>query len=254
MALIHCHFHSQALGMATDMNVILPQPASDAAAPRGGYPVLYLLHGLLDDYSVWLRRTSVERYCQDRGLVVVMPSAHRSFYTDMAHGYAYWQFISRELPRLARSFFPISAKPEATFVAGLSMGGYGALKLALSNPRRYAAAASLSGAVNMANAGESEDPSWRAEMANVFGDLDTLPGSKHDLFHLAAKVAKGSAPVPRLYVACGTEDFLYADNVRFHHHLQELDLPVTYDEGPGEHNWAYWDQQIQLVLDWLPMP
>lgn len=98
------------------------------------HPTLYLLHGLSDDDSIWLRRTSIERYVAQMGIAVVMPQVHRSFYTDMAAGGQYWTFISEELPALARSFFPLSAKREDNFVAGLSMGGYGALKLGLRKP------------------------------------------------------------------------------------------------------------------------
>ena len=124
MALIQCDFFSESLGFSTTMNVILPQPA------RERYRVLYLLHGMSDDHTIWCRRTSIERYVDPLGLAVVMPAVHRGYYTDMAAGYRYWTFISEELPALARSFFPLSHKREDTFVAGLSMGGALALRLA----------------------------------------------------------------------------------------------------------------------------
>ena len=111
--------------------------------------MLYLLHGLSDDHTAWLRYTSIERYATARGLAVVMPAVHRSFYADEAHGHAYWQFVSEELPRIVAAFFRLSERPEDTFVAGLSMGGYGALKLGLHHPERFAAVASLSGAVDV---------------------------------------------------------------------------------------------------------
>src|SRR6185369_5620957 len=125
-----------------------------------------------------------------------------SFYTDMVYGSKYWQFISEEVPTLVHDMFSLSSKREDNFVAGLSMGGYGAFKLALTHPDRYAAAASLSGAVDIREVvkahGRPEDKAWLAEMRNVFGDLSKVPNSKHDLFTLAKKVAK--APIkPRLY-------------------------------------------------------
>lgn len=245
MALIQCDFFSETLQLSTSMNVLLPQPA------RARYPVLYLLHGLSDDHSTWLRRTSIERYVDPLGLAVVMPAVHRSFYADMVHGNRYWTFVSQELPALARSFFPISRRREDTFVAGLSMGGYGAFKLALSFPQRFGAAASLSGALDQAADMKYTEPAWRAEMETIFGDLDKFAGSPNDVMHLARKLAKSARPQPRLYQCCGTEDFLYDQNLCFRDQARALDLDLTYEEGPGEHEWGYWDRMIQRVLAWL---
>lgn len=256
MALIHCDFFSHVLGLCTSMDVILPQPGPDkpSGVPRQShkrYPTLYLLHGLSDDHTIWQRRTSIERYVDPLEVAVVMPAVHRSFYTDMSQGLPFWTFISAELPLIARSLFPLSAARQDNFVAGLSMGGYGAFKLALSCPNSFAAAASLSGAVDMAAAASIPDEIWFKELSVIFGDLKQLPGSKYDLFALAEKLSKSSKNKPRLYQWCGTEDFLYQDNVRFHHHIQALGLDVTYEEGPGGHEWSCWDRQIQRVLEWL---
>lgn len=247
MALIECNFFSETLGLCTAMNVILPQPV------RRRYPVLYLLHGLSDDHTIWCRRTSIERYADALGLAVVMPAVHRSFYADMATGQRYWTFVSQELPELACGFFPLSTKREDTFVAGLSMGGYGAFKLALSLPERFAAAASLSGALDQVWAVPTLEPEERREWTNIFGDLDKLAGSPHDLLYLAEQVAQSDGPKPRLYQWCGIEDFLYTENTRFRDHAQRLGLDLTYEEGPGDHEWRYWDEQIQRVLAWLPL-
>jgi S-formylglutathione hydrolase FrmB len=256
MALFHVNFFSDVLGLSVTMDVILPQPAPGTR--RGGQklPVLWLLHGLSDDHTIWQRRTSIERYVEPLNLAVVMPAVDRSFYSDMAHGNRYWTYISEELPTLARSFFPLSARREDNFVAGLSMGGYGAFKLALRYPTRYAAAASLSGALrNFAeDAAASEDPAWVAELGRVFGDLSKFEGSSNDIYALATRTARLRTIPPRLYQCCGTEDFLYADNLRFKAHAEALGLPLTYEEGPGDHVWAYWDTMIQRVLTWLPLP
>jgi len=253
MALFHCNFFSAVLGLSVSADVILPQPGMQR---KGKLPVLWLLHGLSDDHTIWQRRTSIERYVEQMRLAVVMPAVDRSFYTDMAQGNRYWSYIADELPSLARSFFPLSARREDNFVAGLSMGGYGAFKLALSHPSRFAAAASLSGALhNFAeDAAASEDPAWAAELARVFGDLTTFTGGPNDVYHLAARVAKGKTPSPQLFQCCGTEDFLYEGNLRFKAHAESLGLPLTYEEGPGEHVWSYWDVMIQRVLAWLPLP
>jgi S-formylglutathione hydrolase FrmB len=173
----------------------------------------------------------------------------------MAHGSRYGEFISEEVPAVAHDLFPLSTKREDTFIAGLSMGGYGAFKLAFTYPERYAAAASLSGALDIAEVVrlKKDDPTnkaWLAKMQTIFGDLSKVPGSKHDLFVLAKKAAK--APLkPRLYQYCGTEDFLYADNLRFRDAVRRLPFDLTYEEGPGDHNWTYWDRMIQNVLAWM---
>lgn len=249
MAFIQCDFFSDVLGLSVSMNVILPQPV------RPSYPVLYLLHGLSDDHTIWMRRTSIERYADAYGLAVVMPAVWRSFYTNMAVGYRYGDYISEELPQVAQGLFPLSTRREETFVAGLSMGGFGAFKLALSRPERFAAAASLSGALDMAYADLTDaPPEWLAERQNIFGDLNKMAGSSNDLRHLAeALVASGAQPQPRLYQCCGTEDFLYEENQRFLAFARSLNLDLTYEEGPGGHDWAYWDAMIQRVLAWLPL-
>jgi S-formylglutathione hydrolase FrmB len=272
VALIHCDFFSHTLQLCTSMCVILPQPApqpngSVRPAPGTRYPTLYLLHGLSDDHTIWQRRTSIERYVEGLelaegcSLAVVMPAVGRSFYTDMAKGHRYWTFISEELPEITRSFFPLSGAREDNFVAGLSMGGYGAFKLALSHPDRYAAAASLSGALDIAAAAEvsvdglrSEDEAWLAELSLIFGDLKRIAGSENDLFYLAQRAVASGEPLPRLYQWCGIEDFLYPANVRFRQHAQQLGLDLTYEEASGDHQWEYWDRQIRRVLAWLPLP
>jgi len=184
----------------------------------------------------------------------VMPAVHLSFYNDMAHGGNYWQFISEEAPAVVRDLFPLSSDRKDNFVAGLSMGGYGAFKLALTHPQRYAAAASLSGALDIravtSPRSDRNNKFWLAEMRTVFGDLSKVPGSKHDLMTLAKKASKGSIK-PRLYQCCGTEDILHADNIRFRNAVRTLPLDLTYEDGPGEHNWAYWDRMIQNALAWM---
>lgn len=238
------------------MHVILPQKTQsqigmDSKTRGEKHPTLYLLHGLSDDHTIWMRRTSIERYVSSLGLAVVMPAVNRSFYTDMASGAKYWTFVSEELPSIAQSFFPLSQERSHNYVAGLSMGGYGAMKLALSHPQRFAAAASLSGALDASTFAKRVN---HMEMTQIFGDLDHITGSKHDLFHLADQLASSGAEQPKLYQCCGTEDFLYEDNIRFKEHVKGLHLELTYEEEAGTHEWGYWDKHIQNVLKWLPLP
>jgi len=254
MALFQCNFFSDALKISTAMNVILPQKSTqqigmESTASKAP-AVLYLLHGLSDDHSIWLRRTSIERYVAGLPLAVVMPAVNRSFYTDMARGGAYWTFISEELPQIVQSFFNVSNDWKKTFVAGLSMGGYGAFKLALTHPERYAAAASLSGCLDINTIVAERKAADQTEHENIFGPLDQLPGSANDLLALVDRFPETAKT--KFYQCCGTADFLYQENLTFRDHAKKLDL--TYEEHPGEtHNWGYWDRQIQRVLQWLPL-
>ena len=257
MALVRCDFFSDVLEVGTSMSVVLPQQTDEqigvsasAASPEGP-PVLYLLHGLSDDASAWLRYSAIERHAAERGLAVVMPQAGRSFYADEATGHRYWTFLSEELPELVGSLFRVSDRREDTFVAGLSMGGYGALKWALRHPDRVAAAASLSGALDVAGLRSRrtrpEDPRL---FDRCFGDRE-LAGTPDDLLALVASA--DVAGLPALHVSCGTEDELIGDNRRFVAAAGGAGIPVTAAFGPGAHDWAYWDAVIQDVLAWLPL-
>jgi S-formylglutathione hydrolase FrmB len=255
MAFLDCHFFSESLGLSTALYAILPQPAAGQIGVRerrtgGRCPVLYLLHGLSDDHTIWMRRTSVERYATEKGMAVIMPAAARSMYQDMASGPRYWTFVSEELPRLVRHFFPVSHRREDTFVAGLSMGGYGAFRLALARPGRFAAAASFSGALDLGarlRAGLFSP----AEQAGVFGHHPVVTESDADLFFLARRLAASGRPVPRLYQYCGDRDFLWQDNLRFRRLARRLRLPLAWRQDHGDHSWPHWDQQIRQALDWF---
>lgn len=259
MALMQTSFFSDVLGLSCTMNVIVPQQtarqigmAGQGNVPEHGYPTLYLLHGMSDDHSIWLRRTSIERYVAPLGLAVVMPAVMRSFYTDQMHGLKYWQFISEELPATCRQFFRLSARREDNFVAGLSMGGYGAFKLAMAQPEKWAAGASLSGATWIRNMARGDRP--QNEMVHTFGPLEDIEGSPNDLGTLAEQLAGHEGDAPRLYQCCGEEDFLWEDNLKFLAHARELGLDLTWEQDPGYgHTWDYWDLKIQRVLRWLPL-
>ncbi|NOV03555.1 alpha/beta hydrolase [Paenibacillus planticolens] len=255
MAFIDCNFYSDTLGVSASMYVILPQAAQNQIGMSSEsygkkHPTLYLLHGLSDDHTIWMRRTSIERYAAQLGIAVVMPAVNRSFYADMAAGPKYWSFISEELPALARSFFPLAEERELNYAAGLSMGGYGAMKLALTHPDRFAAAASLSGALDISHRALNFPDDFKL----IYDDVTKIKGSGNDLFYLAEQVAANKGVKPQLYQCCGTEDFLYEDNIRFRDYCRELGLDLTYEEEPGEHEWGYWDRKIQNVLNWLPLP
>ena len=262
MAFLDVHCFSDALGMCVSFYVLLPQQTTRQIGLAGGekraqYQTLYLLHGLSDDHTIWQRRTSIERYAAAKNLAVVMPAVARSFYQDMASGPNYWTFVSEELPALCRQWFPLSGRREDNFVAGLSMGGYGALRMGLGRPDQFAAAASLSGALDLGRrlreAGKEGSRINKAEWTGIFGPELKGEGTDADLFTLAQRVAAAPGPKPRLFLCCGTDDELLGDSRAFHGHLDGVHLEHTYEEGPGDHEWGYWDAQIQRVLNWLPL-
>lgn len=259
MAFLNVDCFSQVLSMSVNMSVILPQRLDIPNSVNGGsftppYPVLYLLHGYNGDHTVWARRTSVERYAADKGIAIVMPAAHLSFYADMKLGFKYWTFISQELPKICHDLFPqLSEAPEKTFAAGLSMGGYGAFKLGLALPESFRAVASLSGAVDVAalmDRMKNQNPEGLSGFEYVYGD-SPIAGSDNDLFALAGRAKAEGKKLPKLYQWCGKQDFLYEDNIRLRNYLQKMGVDITYEEADGDHQWKYWDSGIERVLGWI---
>ncbi|MCR8845382.1 esterase family protein [Paenibacillus sp. SC116] len=253
MANIQCRFYAETLAISTSIQVVLPQHSFLRASRDGKLPVLFLLHGLGADHTEWGRHSSVERLAEETGVALVMPSVGRSYYTDMKKGSPYFTYVSEELPVVARSLFPLSERREDNFVAGISMGGYGAFKLGLSFPERYAAAASLSGGLDIVSRVNGPNSFLPYEVECIFGNTEELKGSENDLFALASELAASQEQQPHLYQCCGTEDFLHKDNLSFYDHAIDVGLDITYEEEPGEHEWGYWDRKIKRVLDWLPL-
>lgn len=252
MALLTVNFHSDVLGQAMNMNVILPQKAVTQIGMASGQSdcckVLYLLHGMSDDHTIWERRTSIERYVAGKDLAVIMPAVHLSWYTDMVMGGRYQTFVSEELPAICHSMFrQLSDRREDTFVAGLSMGGYGALKLALTHPQRYAGCAGLSGAFDVYSRAKENTSYWRS----IFGDPKTVPGSANDVYHLIGRAAESGAKLPRVYLWCGTEDPLFPESVRAKDLLLQNGYELSWNQSAGDHSWFYWDREIQKVIDFF---
>ena len=251
MALFHANYFSEALGMNAQVDVILPDPRAGQAA-RAPYPTLYLLHGMCGDQTDWQRKSSIERYASEYELAVVMPSAHLGWYADTNYGMNYFTFVARELPCACRFFFAnLSPRREDTLVAGLSMGGYGALKCALRAGDVFSRAASLSGAVDILDVCAAPPELRPPHIEKILGPAEAVRGSFDDLF--AAAEALPSAERPALYMWCGKQDFLYHQNVAMRDHLRALRYDLTYEESDGDHQWQYWDEKIQSVLKWLPL-
>jgi putative tributyrin esterase len=240
MALCEMHYFSTALGMQTAATVIIPE-AEDQPPP---YAVLYLLHGLSDDHTIWLRETSVERYAQGLPLMIVMPDGGRGFYADAIEGFAYETAIVRDLVGFVDRTFPTRAERAGRCVEGLSMGGYGAARLALRFPEAFCSAVSHSGALAFGHYAMEADDAWAAEMRRIVGPKPA--GGPNDLFVLSERIDR--ALLPALRIDCGTEDFLLGQNREFHAHLDRLGVAHEYAEYPGAHEWAYWDVHVQEGL------
>lgn len=245
MALLHVDFYSDVLGRGAHMDAILPE-----RCPEARWRTLYLLHGMTDDHTTWQRRTSIERYAEERNLAVILPETELAWYSDTPHGENYFDFISRELVCITRRMFPRLSHDRAdTFAAGNSMGGYGALKCALRHPETFSRAASLSGALDAAALPHLAEPLGTARYwEDVFSPLDAIAGSENDLFAAASALTRNR---PELFLWCGREDFLYSMNLRMRDHLMKLNYDLTYRESAGDHQWKHWDREIQVALDWM---
>lgn len=249
MALCDIKFFSEALGMQTEVYVVLPQKNLNGeigvktAAEKEKFKNLYLLHGLSDDHSIWLRRTSIERYAAEYGIAVIMPCAHKSFYCDMKYGMKFYQFIAKELPKRMNEFFGLSTEREDNFIAGLSMGGYGALKIGLRECDNFCACAGLSSAIDLNRRFGDE------LYLSIFGENGPVP-DEDNLYYLA-ETRRDNPNKPEIFMGCGTEDFLYKENTAFRDKLNSLGYDLCYKESPGVHCWEFWDEYIQYVLKWM---
>ena len=240
MALCELRYSSAALQKQTGAYVILPETG------KAPYATLYLLHGLSDDYTIWQRRTSIERYVAELPLIVVMPDGGRGFYTDAHEGFAYEKALATELVDRIDRTFPTRREREGRCVAGLSMGGYGALKFALAHPDRFCAASSHSGALAFGHGPLSprDGKPYSPEFQRILGP-DPV-GGPSDLFALAGKLEPEQRPAVR--IDSGVDDQLIASNREFDAHLTKIGFAHEYAEFPGAHTWDYWDRHIQDTL------
>ncbi len=244
MAVLTINFRSKVLRKDVPVNVILPLRYTEAGdIRRDSMPVLYLLHGLGENYSSWLRFSSIERYVRHKNLAVVMPDGDRVFYTDTTDGRNYFEYVTDELTKTSEALFNVSSERAHRYVAGLSMGGYGALKCALTAPYRYSACASLSGAVDIYRVFYDKEEHGQVSVA-----LGDHVKDEQDIKILAEKAGDN---MPAIYQACAEEDFLYNDNIEMRAFLTPICPDYTFAAGHGNHNWDYWDMHIKAVIDWL---
>jgi S-formylglutathione hydrolase FrmB len=252
-------FHSTLINATLPYNVILPADYRQSGTTR--YPVLYLLHGLGGHYSDWLTRTNVADYAAQYRMIIVMPEGNNSWYVDGAPvssasgerpGDKYETYILQELmPDVDKRYRTIQSR-YGRAIAGLSMGGYGALKFGLKNPSTFAFAGSMSGALAAASWTEDELKGFKAiydSLPPIFGVAGSEVRKANDIFEiLQTRSASRISALPYFYLDAGTEDFFFEGSHRFAELLREKKIPHEYRELPGDHSWQYWHRQVREVL------
>jgi putative tributyrin esterase len=245
-------FQSKLINAALPYNVILPPDYRASRTTR--YPVLYLLHGWGGHYTDWVTRTNVADYAAPYRMIVVMPEGNSSWWVDSA-GVAtdkYESYVLQELiPDVDRRYRTIQSR-HGRAAAGLSMGGYGAIKYGLKYPAAFVFAASMSGAFAVTRYTENElgGSNWEPFL-KIFGRPGSDVRKANDVFEIARGLSPAQVTsLPYFYFDCGAEDA--AQHFRPNRELSEIFLekkiPHEYRELPGDHNWAYWDQQVPEVL------
>lgn len=244
MASITLSFHSEALERTVPLRALVPLED----APRVPMPAMYLLHGLYGSEQDWFQYTRVMLWARAKGLAVFCPAGENGFYVNQADtGEAYMRYVGEELPAFTRRLFPLSSRREDTFIAGLSMGGYGALNAGLTYPETFGKVAALSAALrpwkrmDKPQGGCVQRPAYARAL---FGQ-DTEPWNTLTL------ARQCGARAPELWLSCGAQDDLLEENIALVDGLRQAGIPAYFDQPPGAHNWDFWDREIQRVIDWL---
>lgn len=263
MAIIQANIMSSSLARTVPIQVILPVDklplGSQEQTQSGKFKTMYLLHGLFGNYTDWVRNSNISRYAEAKDLAVVMPSGDNSFYVDgMLPNSRYGNFIGRELVEVTRKMFPLSEKREDTFIAGFSMGGFGAIRNGFCYADTFGYIAGLSSALNIFELPLGMPGRCLMNEDAVFGDIPaasvTDKNPRVAVAHLKAAMGNDATlALPQVYMSVGSEDALIEPNRRFRDFLLSEGIEPTYEEAPGKHNWDFWDSQIKKVLDWLPL-
>lgn len=246
MTLFQTTLRSRNLEMSTGVNILLPDNYDDM--PKDGYPVLYLLHGMSDDRTTWLRNTRIEKYAEQRKIAVVMPEAQCSFYTDMEYGLKYYSYIAEELPEFICKTFPVSRKREDNFIAGLSMGGFGALKIGLRRFENFCGIAALSAVITPDVNAKNDTGRYGHILRGIVGtDCEAKP--EDNVISLVKAVPLNLRP--KLFMAVGNSDFLKGQSVEFDALLNEIGYEHEFITDEGYHDWDFWEKHIQTALKFL---
>ena len=244
-------YSSDVLGQYRQVDVIYPDRDQIAETESDtDIPVLYLLHGMGGNHNSWAFRTNIQRLLRKTNLIVIMPNSENGWYTNTKYGVRYYDAIAKELPQVMQRFFPsMTKKREKTFIAGLSMGGYGSFKLALTT-NNFACAGSFSGALGLSVEMITDETSESKEYwQGVFGDLEGKDIEQHKLVNLAKQHDKKT----KFFAWCGLEDFLFDSQNKAVADLKALGLDIDYRTDHGRHEWYYWEKQLEAYLEWLPI-
>lgn len=250
MALMTINYFSPALGMQQSFVAIIPEDGSffdDTSSPKS-YQSLMLLHGLSSDATSYTRFTSIERYADEHQLAIIMPNADHSGYANMAYGHSYYDHIL-EVYHYAHKLLPLSTQRKDNFIAGHSMGGYGTMKFALTQGELFAKASPLSAVFQAQGLMELNYTDFAPKA--ITGEDTNIKGTELDTYHLVDEAVDKGLTLPELFIQCGTEDFLYEDNQQFMAYLDDKGIDYQYEEGPGEHDYAFWDKAIKRTIEWL---
>lgn len=250
MALITLNYSSPTIGMHQNLTVILPEDTTyfDSSNSPKLLKTLILLHGLSSDETTYIRYTSIERYANEHQLAIIMPNVDHSAYANMVYGHSYYDYIL-EIYDYVHQILPLSKKREDNFIAGHSMGGYGTIKFALTQPHKFSKAAPLSAVFQAQHLIDIDWIDFSAK--SITGENTDITGTELDTYYLLNRAIASNADIPELLIMCGTEDFLYQNNLEFIHYLDEKGIPYTFEESPGEHNYAYWDKAIKTAIEWF---
>lgn len=247
MAFYRFSLPSRLLGFPVEMNAYIPDQAQSV-------PVLWLLHGANSDCTEWFTQTALQRYLQKRCLAAVSVSVHHGFCVNMHRGPAYASYLEEEWLPTVRAVFPcLSQRREDNFLAGASMGGFGAFRLAVNRPELFCKAGAFAGSIEMPTIVEryergiqpgGEDFRW------AFGGYEHMINNENDVVFMARRCA-ADGTMPRLYMVCGTEDFGYALNTIARDDLRTAGADVTWRPCSGIHSYDCWDPELPRFLDWL---
>ncbi|MDR1617764.1 MAG: esterase family protein [Treponema sp.] len=257
MAFVNVSVYVPEAGMNINVDMVFPNDRRWKAEAGDIKGVITLLHGFYGCGEDWLRLTAAGRYAYDSGYLLICPGAGNSFYHNMAYGPPWYDIITEFLPRELNSIFKIPVEREINHIAGLSMGGYGAMRIGLSSPDRYATIGAFSGALDLAvlAAIAGKAPEARSFFTPVLGESLTLPGEA-DLLKLVAKEAERSRSLgQRVFVTCGKQDELshrvYTQNQNFLKAAKNTPLDFTYREWDGLHEWQFWDRSLAEYIGFI---
>ncbi len=257
MVLFRGDIKCKSLQRRTSISVILPADNihflqdTEEIIPKP-YKTLYLLHGLYGSDDIFLANTSIQKFAEDKGIAIVIPCGENSFYVDNPKSHAYYgEYVGKELIDITRNIFPLSDKRKDTFIAGFSMGGYGAVRNGLKYSRNFSKIGMISPALITDDIVDYADDNnvlhSKDFYESVFGNLDEIKGSDTDPRYLI----ENCPDVPDIYIACGRDDFLFEKSTDFYRFLKDKNIDATFIEAEGEHTWEFCDKYIKEFIKML---